>query len=140
VEGAAVPVLVHCCAADVPYGLLHRAGAAAVSTDLTLLDLDAAVALEELGEHLDAGYGLVAGVLPAVEEPADGRAGLSDPMASVVPVKTLWRRLGLDPARMGAQVVISPVCGLAGASPSHARSVLAAGRDAARRLADDPEG
>ncbi len=135
-EAAGVPVVVHCCAADVPYALLRRAGATAVSVDLTLLDLDATAAVEELGEHLDAGFGLVAGVLPAAGEAGE----LSEPMTSVVPVKTLWRRLGLAPARMGTQVVVSPTCGLAGASPEHARAALAAAREAARRLADDPEG
>ena len=49
-----VPVVVHCCAADVPLPIVRDAGAAAVSLDLALLtDLD------PLGEALDAGLGPV---------------------------------------------------------------------------------
>ncbi|RQX18838.1 methionine synthase, partial [Micromonospora chalcea] len=34
-------------------------------------------------------------------------------------------------------VVVTPACGLAGATPAYARAVLTACRDAGRRLAED---
>jgi len=36
-------------------------------------------------------------------------------------------------------VAVAPACGLAGAEPAAARSLLAACRDAGRRLADDAQ-
>ncbi|MFD0823957.1 methionine synthase, partial [Micromonospora zhanjiangensis] len=45
-------------------------------------------------------------------------------------------RLGFPPARLATQVVVTPTCGLAGATPEYARAVLTACRDAGRRLAE----
>lgn len=46
----------------------------------------------------------------------------------------LWRRIGLPPSRLTEQVVITPACGLAGASPPRARAVLAQCQAAARLM------
>ncbi len=60
VEAVGVPVVVHCCAPDVPLQVVRDAGAAAVALDLSLLkDLD------PLGEAIEAGLGLFAGAAPA---------------------------------------------------------------------------
>lgn len=124
-----VPVLVHCCAPRPPVALLHRSGAAGLSLDLTLLprDLD-----EELGAALEDGTLLLAGVVPATD------TRLSDATDTVGPVRRLWHRLGL-PAGGLRQVVVTPTCGLAGASPEHAAAALRLARECARQLADDPE-
>ncbi|MFC1412256.1 methionine synthase [Streptacidiphilus sp. N1-12] len=125
-----LPVIVHCCAADVPLPLLRRAGAAGVSLDFALLterDDDA------IGEAVEDGTVLFAGVVPAV-----GPA-LSDPAGSVSGVRTLWRRLGLDPGLLARRVVVTPSCGLAGASPAYARLALSHSVTAAQSLADNPE-
>lgn len=124
------PVVVHSCAPDVPFALLRRAGAAAISFDFSLLterDDDA------IGEAVEAGTRLFAGVVPGT----DGR--LSDPAGSVMGVRTLWRRLGLAPGLLAEAVTITPSCGLAGASPEYARTALAHCVRAARSLADNPE-
>ncbi|MEV6836508.1 methionine synthase [Streptomyces sp. NPDC051133] len=124
------PVVVHSCAPDVPFALLRRTGAAAVSFDLALLterDDDA------IGEAVEAGTGLFAGVVPGTDGP------LSDPAGSVMGVRTLWRRLGLRPGLLAEAVTVTPACGLAGASPAYARQVLAHCVRAARSLADNPE-
>lgn len=124
------PVVVHSCAPDVPFALLRRAGAAAISFDFSLLterDDDA------IGEAVEAGTRLFAGVVPGT----DGR--LSDPAGSVMGVRTLWRRLGLAPGLLAEAVTITPSCGLAGASPDYARRALAHCVQAARSLADNPE-
>ncbi|MFF3496163.1 methionine synthase [Streptomyces sp. NPDC002795] len=124
------PHLVHSCAPDVPFALLRRAGADAVSFDFSLLtERDD----EVIGESVEAGLRLVAGVVPGVDGP------LSDPAGSVMGVRTLWRRLGLNPGSLADSVVLSPSCGLAGASPAYARSALAHCVRAARSLADNPE-
>ena len=130
IDGLGVPVAVHCCAPQPPLALLRRAGAAAVSLDLSLLterDDDA------VGEAVEDGLVLLAGVVPAVEP------GLSDPAGSVSGVRTLWRRLWLDPALLSRHVVVTPSCGLAGASPAYARLALSHSVTAARSLADNPE-
>lgn len=152
VERLAVPVVFHCCAKDVPWGLFRRAGAVAVSADFTLLgppDRWHTKTIDLLGEELDAGLAMFAGVVPAIAPPVASprdraeararRAEMSDPAASVTPVRTLWQRLGLDPGRLADQVVATPTCGLAGADGARARAVLAQVRAAGRSLANDPE-
>ncbi|MDH6219429.1 methionine synthase [Streptomyces pseudovenezuelae] len=124
------PVVIHSCAPDVPFALLRRAGAAAVSFDLSLLtERDDDV----IGEAVEAGSRLFAGVVPGTD------ARLSDPAGSVMGVRTLWRRLGLSPGLLAESVTVTPACGLAGASPEYARKALAHCVQAARSLADNPE-
>jgi hypothetical protein len=130
VAAVGVPVVVHCCAARPPVGLARRAGAAGVSVDLTLLgqDMD-----DELGEAVESGLVLLAGLVPSV---AGGRGSMSGVAATVEPVRQLWVRLGLDRQRLVDQVVVTPTCGLAGASPPHARAALTMAREAARALTE----
>ncbi|MEU8521622.1 methionine synthase [Streptomyces sp. NBC_01216] len=124
------PVVVHSCAPDVPFALLRRAGAAGVSFDFGLLtERDE----ESIGEAVEAGTVLFTGMVPSTD------AALSDPGGSVMGVRTLWRRLGLNPGTLTESVVITPTCGLAGASPAYARAALAHCARAARSLADNPE-
>ncbi|WUF99863.1 methionine synthase [Streptomyces sp. NBC_00467] len=124
------PVTVHSCAPDVPFALLRRAGAAGISFDFGLLtERDD----DEIGEAVEGGTKLFAGVVPSTD------TALSDPAGSVMTVRTLWRRLGLNPGTLAESVVITPTCGLAGASPAYARAALAHGVRAARSLADNPE-
>ncbi|MEU4210749.1 methionine synthase [Streptomyces sp. NPDC026206] len=123
-------LVVHSCAPGVPFALLRRAGAAGVSFDFSLLterEDDA------IGEAVEAGTTLFAGVVPGVDGP------LSDPAGSVMGVRTLWRRLGLSPGTLAESVVVTPSCGLAGASPAYARAALAHCVRAAKSLADNPE-
>ncbi len=137
IDAAGVPVLVHTCAPGVPFGLLRRAGVAGVSFDVGLLterDWDA------VGEAVEGGTLLLAGVLPGTENAAGpGGPRLSDPAGSVSGVRSLWRGLGLAPQTLGESVVVTPACGLAGASPAYARAALAHCVRAARTLVDDPE-
>ncbi|MFE7649326.1 methionine synthase [Streptomyces phaeoluteigriseus] len=124
------PVVVHSCAPDVPFALLRRAGAAAVSFDFSLLtERDD----DTIGEAVEAGTRLFVGVVPGTD------TALSDPAGSVMGVRTLWRRLGLRPDLLAEAVTVTPACGLAGASPAYAREALAHCVRAARSLADNPE-
>ncbi|MFF0213582.1 methionine synthase [Streptomyces vinaceus] len=123
-------VVVHSCAPEVPFGLLWRAGATGVSFDFSLLterEDDA------IGEAVEGGVKLFAGVVPGTDAP------LSDPAGSVMGVRKLWRRLGLAPGTLAESVVVTPACGLAGASPAYARAAQAHCVKAARSLADNPE-
>jgi hypothetical protein len=130
----AFPV-VHCCAARPPLALFHAAGARALSVDAGLLrESDD----EALGTAVEAGVALWLGVVPALGNPAD--APMSDVAGSVRPVQRLWQRLGFDPVRIREDVVVTPACGLAGASPGYARVALRRCRETGHALRDDPEG
>jgi hypothetical protein len=116
----------HCCAPGVRIEVLRDSQAAAVALDLSLLkDLD------PLGEAIEAGIGLFAGAAPT-RPPAGGVNGKQ----VAERVSKLWGRLGFPAARLAEQVVVTPACGLAGASEPYVRSVLAACREAGRRLAE----
>jgi methionine synthase II (cobalamin-independent) len=131
VSAVGAPVVVHCCAARPPVGLLAATGASGISIDLGLVG---SAADEELGAALEAGVLLLAGVVPPLQ------AGLSAPADTVGPVRGLWSRLGLDPGALAGSVVVTPTCGLAGAGPEYARTAMRLARDAGRLLLDDPEG
>ncbi|WP_405692332.1 methionine synthase [Streptomyces sp. NBC_01185] len=124
---------VHSCAPEVPFALLRRAGADAVSFDFSLLTEREE---EAIGEAVEAGTQLFLGVVPGTDAAS---TALSDPGGSVKEVRTLWSRLGLNPGTLSESVVITPSCGLAGASPAYARAALAHCARAAKSLADNPE-
>ncbi len=128
VEAVGVPVVLHSCAPDVPLQIVRDAGAAAVGLDLALL-----TELDPLGEAIEAGLGLFAGAVGALPSPG-ARGPSSQQIAERV--RTLWQRLGFPAARLPQQVVVTPVCGLAGAPAGYVRSVLKACREAGRRLAE----
>jgi len=119
--------IVHCCASGYPFEIINGAGADAVSFDLSLLkhgDYD------QFAETVEGGSGLLIGALP-VPGPTQAAA---TPERSADAVRELWRRIGLPPASCADQVVITPACGLAGASPAQARDALRWCREAARIL------
>ncbi|GHJ49940.1 hypothetical protein Cs7R123_72820 [Catellatospora sp. TT07R-123] len=132
ISAAGVPVIVHCCAPDAPLDLLREAGAAALAFDLDQLGGDRAK-LDSLGEAVDAGLGLFTGVARTTA-PASGR--LPDAAALADRLRRLWRDLGFAEELLAARVVVTPACGLAGATPAYAQSVLKACRDAAHRLTE----
>jgi hypothetical protein len=122
-DAGATPV-VHCCAADVPFRLLTGAGAQGISVDLSRLG---AAAYDDLAEVLESGRTLMLGVVPATDP--DGRP---DDTAITERVLRLLDMLGLDPTT--GDLVITPSCGLAGASPAWARRAVALSRIVAANL------
>ena len=122
--------VVHCCADRPPVSLLMEAGASSVSVDATLLTPRDD---EALGLAVEAGAGLLLGVVPGVDAP------LSDLAARMKPVTTLWNRLGFEPELLPERVVLTPTCGLAGASPAYARAALKACVEMGRRLREAPD-
>jgi methionine synthase II (cobalamin-independent) len=124
---AGATTIVHCCAAEPPIDLFRGAGADGVSIDLTLLS---AAALDSLGDVLDSGGTACLGVVGATEKgtpPSD--------KAAIEAVLRTCDMLGFDPAEVADRLVLTPTCGLAGASPSYAREVLKVVRQAAAGLA-----
>ena len=124
-ESGAVPV-VHCCARDVPVGLLVGAGAAGVSVDLDVL---APAAYDELAELLEQQRPVCLGVVPST-------APASPPTDRAVTERVLrvLEMLGLDPESAASSLVVAPSCGLAGATDDWARRALALCRTVAANL------
>ena len=54
------------------------------------------------------------------------------------PVRRLWQRLGLAAEELPAAVVVTPTCGLAGASAGYARDALRQCARAAAALLEEP--
>jgi methionine synthase II (cobalamin-independent) len=126
-ESGATPI-VHCCAPGVPFGLLLGAGAQGISVDLETLGPSA---YDRLAEVLEGGRTLMLGVVPASEPaswPDDG--GLTERVLRVLDM------LGLDPVGPESQgdLVVTPSCGLAGASTAWARRACALSERVARNL------
>ena len=120
--------VVHCCANQPPFGLLHRSGAVAVSCDIGVLGQSA---LADLAETVDAGLLLWPGIVPTVPPttpPSD--RDLADRL------QQLFRRLDQDPAALAAGSVLTPACGLAGADHAWARDAYGLTVRTARALAD----
>jgi len=121
--------VVHCCGRPAPFPEIKRAGASAVSFDLGHLR---SASIDLVAELAEDGLGLFAGALPAsnVERLVSGPP--LAPRQTAEAVVALWRQTGLAPGLLTRQVVITPACGLAGASPPGARAALAHCREAAR--------
>ena len=112
-EAGARPVA-HCCAPDLPVALLAGAGFTAISFDLGLARPD-----DTWSEAFESGVDLWCGVVPSTDPdvpPTD--ADLAEH------VEWLFRRLGFDQDAYADRLVVTPTCGLAGASPSWARQAL----------------
>jgi len=122
--------LVHCCARDVPFGILKEAGAQAVGFDFGLLRGEEEQ--DALAEVVEAGLGILAGVVEIPQRSASGAP--PSPQESGAGVLELWHRMGIPARGLDRQVVLTPACGLAGASLDGARAVLARCREVARLL------
>jgi methionine synthase II (cobalamin-independent) len=114
---------VHSCAKDTPLDLLRGAGAGGLAVDHAVLS---ARDHDELAATLDAGQTVALGVVASTDPataPADGE---------VTEAVLRWlEMLGLDPDQVGDRLVLTPACGLAGATPAWTRTAL----DLARRAA-----
>jgi methionine synthase II (cobalamin-independent) len=127
----ATPIVVHCCAPDVPFDTLRRAGATGISFDMALLRERHD---EALGELIESRVLLFAGIVPSTD-PASANPGVRPPAVKALAERVLaLRRLGFSGPRLAESVIVTPSCGLAGASPGWARRALGLCRDTARAL------
>jgi methionine synthase II (cobalamin-independent) len=110
-DAGATPV-VHCCAPDVPVGLLRGAGFDAVAADLSL-----AQPSESWAEAFESGTDLWLGSLPSTDAPFEASAVRRH-------VEQWFDRLGFAEDAWHDRLVVTPACGLAGATPAFARRVL----------------
>jgi len=125
VESGAEP-WVHSCAAGTPLDLLRKAGARGLAVDLSVLS---AADHDQVAEALEAGETVALGVVPSADPatvPSDGQVTES--------VVRWLDMLGLDPDAVGDRLVLTPSCGLAGASPAWATQSLTVLKAAAAHL------
>jgi methionine synthase II (cobalamin-independent) len=110
-EGATA--LVHCCASDLPMRVLRSAGVPAISFELSQVRADQ---LDNFAEAVQDGVGMLVGVVPAVDP------GWPVPAADLTrEVEHWWQTIGFAARELSDHCLITPTCGLAGASPSWAR-------------------
>jgi cobalamin-independent methionine synthase catalytic subunit len=129
IEAVAAPVIIHSCAPRFPFACVTSAGASAASFDLSLLKRDNE---DSFGEAVEAGTGMFVGAVPATPPGKTAKGG--DARSAAAAVIDVWLRIGLPPTRLTEQAVITPACGLAGATPGYARTALARCREAAQLI------
>lgn len=127
IAGADAHSIAHCCASEPPLGLFRIAGADAVSLDVTHLP---PAIYEPLGSLLDAGVPVYLGVIATAPIETIGDARLIDR------VRRLLDMLGFGAEEVADQVVLTPACGLANASPAEVRGVMRTLSGAARGLSE----
>lgn len=116
IEEAGATSIAHCCAADIPISLLTGAGAGGFSVDLPALPISA---YDDLATLIEAGQQVFLGLVPSTD-PSTAPTG----KAFVERVLRLLDMLGFDAETAGESLVITPTCGLAGASPGWSRRAL----------------
>lgn len=161
-HGVGATAVVHCCHPSAPLALLGAVGADAVALDLLALGSGSTV-LDALGELWEA-VPLWLGVVPSGDRPAPGDRPVPNdqPAAPVLseeageggadgadavdpsllelarPALSLTDRLGFDRSRLADRAVVTPSCGLAGASPTWAKRALGRSVELAEAFADPP--
>lgn len=124
VDGQGAEPWVHSCAPHTPWSLVRGAGARGLSVDLALMS---PADHDVLATALEAGETVALGVVPSLD------ATMTD--TQVVTSVLRWLdMLGLDPEEHGPRIVVTPTCGLAGASAAYTRSALALVRTSAAAL------
>lgn len=132
VREAGATSVAHCCHGEVPISLLTGAGSDGISVDLSVLKPST---YDDLADLIDKGRPVFLGMVPSTE-PSDGPS--TDPALSdkglTEKVLRLLDMLGFDPESAGEHLVITPACGLAGATASWTRRALQLSRQVAANL------
>ncbi len=126
ITGAGAEPWLHSCAPGVPWSVVWKAGARGLSVDLAMLS---AADHDVLAEALESGTTVALGVVPALDA-----AAAPDDRTVTESVLRWLDMLGLDPAEVGERLVLTPACGLAGASPAWGRRALGLVRAAATNV------
>jgi methionine synthase II (cobalamin-independent) len=107
---------VHACAPQTPWSLVLGTGVAGLSADLDMLG---PADLDTFAEALESGRTAALGVVPSVDPstaPSDARL--------TERVQRWLDMLGLDPEAARQHLVVTPTCGLSGATPAWASRAL----------------
>lgn len=124
-------VVVHSCAAQVPFALLRSAGVAAVLFDAAQLRESS---YDDLGEAVDQGLSLYAGVVPTDARPTPTRidqwAERAREIASIA---------GIGAAQIESRLGITTACGLASSTWQDALACTRAVQAVSTKVRDSPE-
>jgi methionine synthase II (cobalamin-independent) len=131
VAAAGTEVLLHSCAAGLPWNVLQRSTINAVSVDASTLG---GADFDGLGEFLDSGRAVIFGLVPT--SAPEARPSAEEVAAAAVAITD---RIGFSRNSVRDRVGISPACGLAGATTAWARVAVALCQRAADAIAEDPE-
>jgi methionine synthase II (cobalamin-independent) len=131
VAAADADVLVHSCAAALPWNVLQRSNIAAVSVDAGTL---AATDLDAIAEFVESGRAVMLGV---VSSSTPARPPSAEEVAAAV--VAVVDRLGFGRSALRDRIGVTPACGLAGATLQWARTAIGLARRAAEAFADDPD-
>lgn len=131
VAAAGTDVLIHICAAELPWNVLQDSNIHAVSVDASALRT---ADLEGIAEFIESGRTVMLGVVAATDP--GRRPSVEEVAAAAV---TVTDRLGFARQVLRDRIGITPACGLAGATPQWARTAIGLARRAAEAFADDPE-
>nr|WP_212755700.1 methionine synthase [Flexivirga aerilata] len=112
VAGQVDSQVLHCCAPDVPVPLVRQLDGLQLGVDVSLLK---ASQWDGVAELVESGRRLWAGIVPT-------GSSARHPREHTEPFLDRWRRVGLE-ARLLDSVVVTPACGLAGASPGAALAI-----------------
>ncbi|BBX14229.1 methionine synthase [Mycobacterium novum] len=123
-------VIVHSCAAELPWNVLQSSRIVAVSLDCTTTPVD----YDGIGAFIESGRTVVFGLIPAVQPTR--RPAVEELAAAAAAITD---RIGFARSVLAERVGISPVCGLAGASAQWARTAIGLVRQVGEALAGDPE-
>ena len=124
-------VVLHSCAAGLPWKALQRSTIHAVSVDVaTLTSAD----LDGVGDFVDSGRTVLLGVVPTTAPPT--RPSAEEVAKAAVEVTD---RLGFARSVLRERIGITPACGLAGATPQWARTAIELAQKAADAFAEDPD-
>jgi methionine synthase II (cobalamin-independent) len=124
-------VLLHSCAAGLPWKALQRSDIQAVSVDVSTLT---AADLDGVGDFVESGRTVMLGVVattapaspPSAEEIAKAAVAVTD-------------RLGFPRSVLRERIGITPACGLAGATSQWARTAIELAQKAADAFGEDPD-
>jgi methionine synthase II (cobalamin-independent) len=124
-------VVLHSCAANLPWDLLQRSTIGAISIDADTLR---AADLDGVAAFVESGRTVMLGVVPGT---APERRPSAEEVATAVVAVT--DRLGFARSALRDRIGVTPACGLAGATPQWARTAIELARKAAEAFADDPD-
>lgn len=127
-RAAGAATVVHCCADEVPFPVLRLAEPDGIALDTGILGPRG---WESLAVAVESETTLYAGAVPTRGEWTD--AGLAGDLAR------RWQQVGLPVADLD-RLVVTPSCGLAGATPADALARQRAAVEVARRLSDRAAG
>jgi methionine synthase II (cobalamin-independent) len=124
-------VVVHSCAAGLPWKMLQRSAIHAVSVDVSTVE---SADLDRIGEFVESGRTVMLGVVPST-------APAARPSAEEIAKRavSVTDRLGFPRSVLRERLGITPACGLAGATPAWARTAIELAQKAADAFADDPD-